>query len=66
MNFRRTAVRLFRFYFWALVVASVVTVLWLLDQFVVEADVVSTGWFAIVGFGAVVSVFLIVIRRAAR
>jgi len=63
MNLGRTVVRLLRLYFWILVGASILTVVWLLDAFVLEADVVATGWFAVVGFGVLVLLFLVVIRR---
>lgn len=66
MNFRRSAFRLLRVYFWVLVVATLFAVVLALDRFVVAGDIVATGWFAAVGLGAVVLVFLIVIGRAAR
>jgi len=46
--------------------ATLLAVVLVLDRFVVVGDVVATGWFAAVGLGAVVLVFLIVIGRAAR
>lgn len=65
MNVSRAVFGALRVYFWILVGASVLTLLWLLDQFVLDTGIVATGWFAIAGFGALIVVFLVVIRRAA-
>jgi hypothetical protein len=47
------------------VVLSVFTLLWLASRFLINEAELATGWFAIAGFGALIFVFLLVIRRVA-
>jgi len=65
MNVARALFRGLRVYFWLLVALSVFTLLWLANRFLISEAELATGWFAIAGFGALIFVFLLVIRRVA-
>ena len=65
MNVGSTLFRALQAYFWILVAASVLTLVWIANRFLLSEDVIATGWFAIAGFGALIVAFLLVVRRAA-
>jgi len=65
MDVGRSLIRALQAYFWILVALSILTLVWVANRFLVSGNVLATGWFAIAGFGVVIAVFLVVIRRAA-
>ena len=65
MDVGRVLFRGLRAYFWVLVALSAFTLIWMANRFLVSGSILATGWFAVVGFGVLVVVFLFVIRRAA-
>jgi hypothetical protein len=65
MNIGRALFRGPRVYFWILVALSVFTLIWMANRFLISGDILASGWFAVAGFGVLVVVFFMVVRRAA-
>ena len=65
MNVGRALFGGLRIYFWLLVAFSVFTLIWMANQFLVSGGALASGWFAVAGFGVLIVVFLLAIRRVA-